>query len=153
MTSLRRNSFLAGSLFLCLFLAVLPLRAQSTAALQGTVTDQSGAVVPGATLTIRDTATGVTRTVHTDSDGNYAAPSLIPGPYTIDVTANGMQTRHLEGLTLNVNVTITENVTLTVGSTQQVINVNASAPVIDTAGITVGQVIDQKTVQNAPLNG
>lgn len=153
MTSLRRSSFLAAVLFLCAALCVPLARAQSTAALQGTVTDQSGAVVPGATVTIRNTATGAARTVQTDKDGNYAAPSLIPGPYTIDVTANGMQTRHVAGLTLNVNVTVSENVTLTVGSTQQVVNVNATAPIIDTAGITVGQVIDQKTVQNAPLNG
>ncbi len=153
MISPRRNSFLAALVFLFAILAVSPSFAQSTAALQGVVTDPSGAVVPGATITIRNTATGATRTVRTDSDGNYAAPSLIPGPYTIDVSANGMQTRHLQGITLNVNVTVTENVTLTVGSTQQVVNVNATAPVVNTTGITVGQVIDQKTVQNAPLNG
>ena len=153
MTSPRRNFFLAALVFLLALLAVSPSFAQSTGALQGAVTDPSGAVVPGATITIRNTATGATRTVRTDSDGNYAAPSLIPGPYTIDVSANGMQTRHLQGITLNVNVTVTENVTLTVGSTQQVVNVNATAPVVNTTGITVGQVIDQKTVQNAPLNG
>lgn len=153
MMSVRRNPFLAVPLFLCAILAVPLARAQSTGAVQGAVTDQSGAVVPGATITVRNTATGETRTVQTDKDGNYQVPSLIPGPYTIDVSANGMQTRHLQGIVLNVNVTVTENVALSVGSTQQVVNVTALAPVVDTAGITVGQVIDQKTVQNAPLNG
>ena len=148
-----RNSFLAAVLFFYLVLSLPFAHGQSTSALQGTVTDQSGAILPGATVTIRNTSTGDTRTVQTDKDGLYQAPSLIPGPYTITVAANGMQTHQLQGITLNVNVTVTENVTLTVGSTQQVVNVTSQAPVVDTTGITVGQVIDQKTVQDAPLNG
>lgn len=153
MFSPHRKFFLAAGLFLFVACTTPLSRAQSTAALQGTVTDPSGAVVPNATITIRNTATGDTRTVQTDKDGNYQAPSLIPGSYTVTVAANGMQTRQLQGVTLNVNVTMTENVALSVGSTQQVVNVTSQAPVVDTTGITVGQVIDQKTVQHAPLNG
>ena len=152
--TLRRVSTLVVAVFACILaLAVPAARAQSTATVQGTVTDPTGAVVPNATVKVANTATGDTRTVQTDSSGNYQVSSLIPGPYTITVSASGMQTRQLTGITLNVNVTATQNVTLTVGSTQQVVNVQATAPVVDTASMTIGQVVDQRTVQQAPLNG
>jgi hypothetical protein len=127
--------------------------AQSTAGVQGAVTDPSGAVIPGATVKVRNDATGQVRNVTTDNAGNYQVPSLIPGLYTITISAPGMQARALTGIILNVNVTATENVQLTVGSTTQVVTVQGAPPVVDTANMTVGQVIDQKTVQQAPLNG
>jgi len=155
----RRVSTLVAAAFtlilaaLILTVAVPPAQAQSTSTIQGTVTDQSGAVVPNATVKVTNTNTSDTRTVQTDSAGNYQVPSLIPGTYNVTVSANGMQTRQLTGVTLNVNVTATENVALSVGSTQQVITVQGTAPVVDTSSITIGQVVDQKTVQQAPLNG
>jgi hypothetical protein len=150
----RRIRLSALAAIMLAFALLNPLvQAQSTASVQGTVTDPSGAVIPGATVNVRDDATGGTRTVTTDSAGNYQVPSLIPGTYTITVSANGMQSRQLTGIVLNVNVTATENVKLSVGSTTQVVTVQGLPPVVDTTNMTVGQVIDQKTVQQAPLNG
>lgn len=135
--------------------ALLPslLFSQSTSRLQGTITDPSGAVVPNATINIRNDATGDTRSVKSDGAGLYQAPALVPGTYTVDISAAGMQSHHVQGVTLNVGATVTVNVTMTLGSTQQVVNVQATAPVVNTSGMSVGQVIDQKTVQQAPLNG
>lgn len=149
-----RVSTLATAVFALLLAVAVPRsQAQSTSTIQGTVTDQTGAVVPNATVKVANTNTGDVRTVQTDTAGNYQVSSLIPGTYNVTVSANGMQSRQLSGVTLNVNVTATENVTLSVGSTQQVVNVQGTAPVVDTSSITIGQVVDQKTVQQAPLNG
>jgi hypothetical protein len=126
---------------------------QSTANLLGTITDTSNAAIPGATITLRNVATGDVRTVSTDSSGNYQAPSLQPGQYTIEVAASGFQSKQAQGVVLNVGTTVSMNFTLGVATAQQVIKVTAQAPVVDTSGITVGQVVDQRTVQQAPLNG
>ena len=153
----RRVSTLAvaafGVILAAVILAVPSAQAQSTSTIQGTVTDPTGAVVPNATVKVANTNTGDVRTVQTDSSGNYQVSSLIPGTYNVTVSANGMQTHQVNGVTLPVNVTATENVTLSVGTTQQVVNVQGTAPVVDTSSITIGQVVDQKTVQQAPLNG
>ena len=154
MAPLSREHLLVFPLiFLSFFLSLQQGRSQSTATIQGAVSDQSGAILPGAIVVMRNTATGESRAVQTDKAGNYQMPALIPGPYTIEVSANGMQTRLLQGISLNVNVTLTENVSLSVGAAQQVLKVQALPPVVDATGITVGAVINEKTVQDAPLNG
>ena len=127
--------------------------AQSTGSLQGTITDSSGAVLPNANLTIRDVDTGATRTVKSDSQGNYSVPALPPGHYEIEAAAAGFASAKTTGVVVNVGTTITSNVQLSVSGTQQTVNVTAAAPVIDQTGISVGQVVDQETVQQAPLNG
>ena len=151
----RRVSTLVVAVFALILIVAVPrtIQAQSTSTIQGTVTDPTGAVVPNATVKVANTNTGDVRTVQTDTAGNYQVSSLIPGTYNVTVSANGMQTHQVTGVTLPVNVTATENVTLSVGSTQQVVNVQGTAPVVDTSSITIGQVVDQKTVQQAPLNG
>jgi hypothetical protein len=127
--------------------------AQSSATLQGAITDPSGAVVPGATVTIVDNATGVKHALTTDASGNYQLPALPPGTYTIEVTAKGFAISRLQSIVLPVGSTVTNNIKLTVSSAQQTVSVTAAAPVVDETGISVGQVIDQETVQQAPLNG
>ena len=149
-----RQSHLA-QIFLAMCFATLTMvaAAQSTGSLQGVVTDTSGAVVPGATVTVRNTATTVGRTLKTDSNGNYQAPALPPGSYEVIVSARGFATSRTTGIVLNVGTTVTTNVKLNISPTQQTISVTAAAPVVDETGISVGQVIDQQTVQQAPLNG
>jgi len=155
MISLRgERAFPFFAVFTLAFLALSSvLMAQSTSSLQGAVMDQSGAAVPGATVKVTNSATGDSRMVKTDSVGNYQTPSLIPGTYNVEASASGMQTRRIQGVVVNVGATVTLNVKLSVGSTQVVVTVAANAPVVDTASMTVGQVVDQKTVQLAPLNG
>jgi hypothetical protein len=127
--------------------------AQSTATLSGTVTDPSGAVVPQAQVTVHGLSTGVDRTAVSDPGGSYAVPSLQPGNYSVSVHASGFADYKLATVTLQVDQNVTANVKLGVASAGQVVQVQSTAPLIDAQTMTVGQVIDQTTVQKIPLNG
>ena len=127
--------------------------AQSTATLAGTVTDPSGAVVPGTKITVHGIATGVDRVVTSDSAGSYTVPSLQPGNYSVSAQAAGFADYKLASLTLGVDQNVTANVKLGLASAGEVVQVQGAAPIVDAQTITVGQVIDQKTVQEIPLNG
>ena len=126
---------------------------QSTATLQGRVVDPSGAVVPNARIAVRDQATGVERTAQSDSDGNYQVAALPPGAYQVEIQAQGFQTQVIHDLKLEVARTETQDFHLTVGAVTQEVTVTSEAPVIETATTSVGQVINQRTVQEIPLNG
>jgi hypothetical protein len=127
--------------------------AQSTATLQGTVTDQKGSVIPAATVTVRNQATGIERTAQTDSDGNYQIAALPVGQYTLGVRAQGFKTQSATDVSIEVGRTIVKTFQLEVGAVEQTVNVTAENPVIETATTSVGQVINQRTVQEIPLNG
>ena len=133
--------------------AVASLRSQSTAALRGTVNDQSGATVPNATVVAHNETTGVDSSTQSDDAGQFQIPGLPIGSYRITVTATGFQTAIVTGITLDVASTVVQNVQLKVGSTEQQITITGEAPVIEATTITVGQIIEQKTVQEIPLNG
>jgi hypothetical protein len=127
-------------------------RAQSTATLQGTVSDAQGAVMPGVTITIHNEQTGAARIVVSDASGSYLAAALPPGRYKI--------TAHLEGfrdqvqlVDLQVAQTVAVNIKLAVGGISEQVEVTASTPVIETTTTSVGQVISARTVQEIPLNG
>ena len=127
--------------------------AQSTATLSGTVTDPSGAVVAQATVTVHAVSTGLERTTRTDSAGNYSVPSLQPGEYNVLVQAQGFADTRLGHVALQVDQNVTANARLGVASTGETVQVQSAAPILDAQTITVGQAIDQKTVQKIPLNG
>jgi len=148
---LRSFTLLLSALLFSVF--SLTALGQSTATLQGTVTDQSGAVVAGAKVAARNQATGIERVAQTDTDGNYQIAALPVGLYRVEVQASGFQTQIATDLTLQVSQTVVQNFQLKVGSVEQAVSVTAEAPVVESATITVGQVINQKTVQEIPLNG
>jgi hypothetical protein len=127
--------------------------AQSTATLSGTVTDPSGAVVPQAQITVTGLSTGVVRAVTSDSAGSYTVPSLQPGNYSVSVKSAGFADYMLSSITLQVDQSVTANVKLGLASTGEIVQVQGAAPILDADTATVGQVIDQKTVQEIPLNG
>ena len=127
--------------------------AQSNARLWGIVTDSSGAVVAGADVTVRNQGTGGQITAKTNDSGIYQLASLPVGTYTIELHASGMQTQTISNLVLEVGQNVRRDVTLTVGSTTTTVDVTGETPVIDASTITVGQVIDNKTTQQIPLNG
>lgn len=143
------------AIFLLAFLTAVAglASAQSTATLQGTVTDPSGAAVANATILIRSNSTGVERTTATDAAGSYLVSGLPPDTYRIEISAQGFQKRVIKDLTLAVATTVTENAQLTVGSVSQEVDVTGGIPLVDTTTVSVGQVIDDKTVQDIPLNG
>jgi len=126
--------------------------AQSTGALRGTITDAQGGATPGVTIVVRNTATGVERTVVSDSSGSYEAAALPPGAYRIEAQLQGFQTQARE-VQVGVAQTVVVDIKLGVAGVTEQVNVTASVPVIDTATTSVGQVITQRTVQEIPLNG
>ena len=137
-----------------LLVSVSACFAQSTATLAGTVTDPTGAVVPGASIKVRSLATNTIRETVSDSAGAYVVPSLQPGDYEIRTTAAGFGTSVIKSITLLVDQSVTANVKLNVQSAGETVQVEASAaPIVDSQTITMGQVIDKDTVQNIPLNG
>jgi hypothetical protein len=126
---------------------------QSTATLQGTIKDEKGSVVPGAKVTARNLATGIERTTQSDSDGNYQIASLPVGSYSIGVEASGFKRQLVSNMSVEVGRTIEKDFSLEVGTLEQNVNVTADTPVIETTTMSVGQVINQRTVQEIPLNG
>jgi hypothetical protein len=144
------NSLLAAAL--CLVFGVAT-RAQSTATLQGSVTDPQGAVVPNARVTVRSGAIGAVRTVQTDSEGNYQVASLPPGVYRVEVQIQGFQTQVIDAVSLEVARTVVQNFQLSVGAVEQTVTVTSDTAVVETATTSVGTVINQRTVQEIPLNG
>ena len=138
-----------------LMLAALSLSvfAQSTATLQGNVTDQSGAVVSGVKVTVRNQATGAERIAQTDSDGNYQVAALPPGVYRVEAQGQGFSSQTVSDLTLEVSRIVVQNFQLKIGDMTQRVEVTADSQTVETSTITVGQVINQKTVQEIPLNG
>lgn len=140
-------------LALLLFGLSLTAQAQSTAVLKGTVTDATGAAVPNAKVAVKNQGTGVAWNTQTDEVGSYLVPSLPPGVYEITVSKQEFQSAVVSHLTLDVGTTVTQNIPLKVGNMTQQVVITGEAPVIDTSTISVGQVINQKTVQEIPLNG
>ncbi len=135
-----------------LFFAGLTL-AQSTGSIQGTVTDATGAPVPNANVSIKSDATGEEHSTVTDGSGNYLVPSLPVGNYRIQVKSSGMQTMVANGVALSVGSTLDQDFTLKVASTTETIEVQAAAGVVETSSVSVGAVVNQRTVQEIPLNG
>ena len=134
-------------------LAPLAASAQSTALLRGHVVDQTGAVVPSATIEVTSLATGIHRIIPTDAHGEYQVADLPVGEYRIEVRKPGFPTQIVESFQLEVARTIVRDFELRVGSMEEAVEVRASAPLLDLGTISVGQNIDQRTVQTMPLNG
>src|SRR5882724_6115359 len=119
----------------------------------GSVTDQTGAVVSGARVTIINPATGVSRTLITGAAGEFVAPNLEPGPYTITVEAQSFKKQERTGLTLEVAKDIRADFLLTAGSTSEVVTVSEEAPIVDTVSDVLGGTFSNKAITELPLLG
>ncbi|MBV9082408.1 MAG: carboxypeptidase regulatory-like domain-containing protein, partial [Acidobacteriaceae bacterium] len=150
---LKRAGITCFILVLSLLLAAARSQAQSTGSIQGSVTDPTGAAIPDAVVTVTNQETGEKRVIKSDSAGLYSVPSLPPGMYKIQVELHGFQTVVADNLRLEVSSTVTQDFSLKVASSSQVLEVTAAPPPIERASVSVGQVIDNRTVQNIPLNG
>ena len=149
----------AGRLLL-LVLAVLsllgtmrPAHAQSdNGTVAGTVTDQTGAVVPGAAVTVTNTQTGFKFNATSNNSGEFRIPAVPRGDYQAAIAAAGFQSQEVR-FQVEVTTTQTLDVKLAVGSAAQSVDVTGAAPLIDTSGATLGDVIEGKQVTDLPLNG
>src|SRR3954466_12862350 len=147
-----RVCWLASAACAMLLVAAAPARAQSTATLQGTVTDAQSAVMPGVTISIKNTATGLERTTVSDNAGQYVAPALAPGHYAVVAHLEGFKDQNGE-TDLGPAQTVVLNLKLGLASLSENVTVTGSSPLIDTATVSVGQSMAEKTVQEIPLNG
>ena len=134
-------------------LSVGSLLAQSTGTIQGIVTDPSGSAVPKASVTVRNMATGEERSFTTDDSGLYVVPSLPVGHYSVTAKASGLQSATVNDLVLEVSRTLQQDFRLPVAATTSSVEIVASTPVLNTATTSVGTTVDQRIVQEIPLNG
>ena len=121
--------------------------------ISGTVRDPSGATVSAATVVVTNSGTGVAVTTTTNQNGEYVAPNLIPGIYSIKVTATGFSTLSRDGVELHVNDRVAADIVLTVGEMTQQVEVQALAPQLESESSTVDNVITRREVSELPLNG
>src|SRR5260370_13835281 len=126
--------------------------AQNSASIQGTATDRAGAAIVGAKVTVRGTL-GIDPSSQTNSVGYYEFPALPPGVYSVEIQKTGFETQRAKDLQLEVSKNSVQHLSLRVATAQETITVEATAPVIETTTVTVGQTISQRTVQEIPLNG
>jgi hypothetical protein len=122
-----------------------------TATLVGTLTDNTGAVVPGATVTIVNTETQFTSNTQTTSEGAYYVPNLIPGTYRLTIEAQGFKRYVREGIILRTSETPRIDVQLEVGAVTESINVSGSAPLLETETTATGQVLEGDTIVKIPV--
>ena len=139
---------------LCMFFGVgIALAQVTTATISGTVSDSTGAVVPGAVVTVRNVETGITRTVSTDSAGRYRAPRLGMGDYAVTAESAGFQTSVRSGITLTVGRAAVVDFALQIGAVAETITVTGEAPLIETTTGTVGSLVNERAMRDLPLNG
>ena len=146
------------SIIICLSLAglfVAPFTAMAqitTATIIGTVADPSGAPVPSARVTARNTETGLTRTVTTGEDGSYRIDFLPIGNYAVEVTAtSGFKKGFRDGIVLHVNDTLRVDLPLEVGSVSEQVTVTTTAPEINTSTPEIGRTVQSREIENLPL--
>ncbi len=134
-------------------LLAMPALAQTTSAILGTVTDSSGAIVVGATITVTNTATGVKYPTTTSSQGSYRVIQLPPGTYTMEIVSPGFQTQELQSFPLLVDQQSQQNITLAIGKDVQSVSVSSASLLIETDTSNQGQVIGTQQIEGLPLNG
>src|ERR1700694_2380639 len=135
-------------------LTLVPVYAQvAGATLSGVVTDASGAVIPNATISIKNTATGLTRTVSTGGAGFYSMPNILPGSYDITASATGFSTKSETGLTLEVGARQVLDLSLQLGQLMENVEVTGATPTIQLETSTISTVVNSTTVRELPLNG
>jgi hypothetical protein len=125
----------------------------SQATLQGVVKDNTGAVVPSASVTLKNKGTGESRAVLSSASGDYVIPNLNPAEYSLTATMTGFKTVVISSLTLHTGEQSTVDVTFEVGATNQQVTVEAVVPLLDTASGEVSHLVPPSQVAELPLNG
>ena len=142
---------------LCLVVAsLLPvaLAAQAvTGTILGLITDATGSVMPGTTVTLTNTGTGQVRSVTTDANGEYTVPSLPTGKYTVKAELSGFKTVTVPDVTLGVDQHYRVNLKLEVGAVEESVTVTGSSPLIQTSTSELGTTVSEEQIKTLPLNG
>jgi hypothetical protein len=132
-------------------LTSLPAAAQGVfGTITGTIVDSSGGVLPGATVTVTNVHTNVTKSLTTNDAGVYSATSLIPGSYTVEASLAGFKKAVVEAVTLEVNANQKVDLTLEVGQAAELVNVKAAAPLLQAEQTDLGQTVTQQQIEQLP---
>src|SRR5271170_7649234 len=136
-------------------LAAVSLSAQTfRGTILGTVTDPSGAVVAGATVTVKNVGTGLERTTDTSADGSYALPELPIGTYTVTVTLTGFETSVTTGVVVDVSSERRVNATMKTGQVSTKVEVSGDLlPQVETTSTEIGGTLNAETIESLPVNG
>jgi len=147
-------SFTAGFILLYSLFPAAPAWAQlSTAQLSGRVTDESGGVLPGVTITVTQTDTGFTRSDVTNADGGYVLTNLPLGPYRFEAMLQGFRTYVQTGIVLQVGAAPVLNAVLGVGGLEESVTVEGAAPLVDVQSSGISEVVQNEQILALPLNG
>ncbi len=123
------------------------------AQIQGVCQDTSGAVIPGAMVTIKNSSTGTERAIVTNEVGRFVAPAMQVGTYEISVDMPGMARLNRSGITLNVGAVVDVVLVLQPSGVQQEVSVTAASPIVESTKTEVSTTINEVAIQNLPLNG
>lgn len=149
-----KNVFKALASLLLLFVLSCSLLAQSgTSRLSGVVSDENGAALEGAKVTLTNEATGVSATQITTSGGVYSFASIAPGKYTITVEQSGFKKNVRTGNVVEVDTPSNVDIPLEIGNVSETVTVQAEGITVQSNTATIGNVVDQRTIENLPLNG
>ena len=148
------KKLLLSSFALLLCLATAPfLSAQTTTTLYGTVTDRTGAIVPGAQVTAKNLGTNLTRTAETNAEGQYRMEFLPIGSYSLEVAATGFKKFVQKGIALDVNVNARVDAPLDLGTVTEEVDVTATAPAVNTDNSQIGRTVENSEITTLPIVG
>ena len=150
---MKQNLRVACIAVLVLLVASATAWAQATAQMSGTVSDESGGVLPGVTVEATQTDRGLTRVAVTDGTGTYVLTNLPIGPYQLTVSLAGFQTYVQTGIVLQVGDAASIDAALGISTLQETVTVNAAAPLVDVQSVGIGEVVSQETIVQLPLEG
>jgi hypothetical protein len=136
-----------------LILAAAAFAQLDNASIQGTVLDSSGAVIVGATVSVQNQGTAATTVVHSDTNGNFVAPVLPVGTYSVTVSAQGFKTYVRKDIALRSADRTRLEIALQPGDVSERVNVTGEAPIVDTASTTLGGVVSTQQIAELPANG
>src|SRR3989442_8311301 len=149
-----KKTAIGGSVFaVALLLATLAYGQTTAGTILGTVSDESGARIPGVAVTITNLDTGIVRSVTTDEAGRYRAPSLGLGNYEVKAELVGFRTAVRTGIQLRVAEEAVVNVTLSVGTVSEQVKVTGEAPLVEITSAALSGLVDDKKIRDLPLNG
>ena len=147
------RSTIIGSLILSFLILISAATAQEfRGTITGVVSDPNGAIVPNATVVIKNVETNISTTLTTNDDGAYVAPLLNPGKYSITVTGGGFKRSFRDGVVLNVNDRLSVDVKLEIGTEAEQVTIVADVELIEKGSVTTGTVVTGKQIEELPLS-
>src|ERR1700704_349022 len=154
---LRDNAARAGQA-LCLCMGVLlacgPAFSQGNQGrILGTITDKTGGVISGATVTVKDVERGISRDLTTGDSGEYNAPNLLPGTYTVRAESKGFKAIEQQKILVEVGKEVRVDLSLQPGEVSQTITITEALPLVETSNATLGGTLSNQTINDLPLNG